>query len=94
MDNKVKFSDIVREQSRPAGQGEKIDGFFIFSVIAQRADQVAYTLGCTTDHIYHLIEEGEFMNVRDIKTNMAKRSCWRIPRDDVLAFLDSRGVGC
>ena len=82
-----------KTQERPAGSCQKIDGFCVYSKEAQRVDQVAHTLGCTTEHIYHLIQEGEFLNARDISRDSASRSCYRIPRSDVLEFLEIRKEG-
>ena len=68
-------------------------GFFVFNNHSQRADQVAYTLGCATEHIYHQIDEGEFPNATDISSDTAARACYRIPREDVLDYLDNRKLG-
>jgi len=89
----LEFIDIRRERTRPAGAGEKIDGFFVFAAEAQRTDQVAYTLLCDPDHVLHLIHAGEFPSALDISMDTARRACWRIPREDVLAFLDARKTG-
>ena len=91
--SQLEFLDIRRAASRPAGGGEVVDGFFVFTSHSQRVDQVAYTLGCTPEHIYHQIEQGEFPNATDISSDTAARACYRIPRADVLAYLDCRKVG-
>ncbi len=81
------------KKERPAGSYQKTDGFCVYNTEAQRVDQVAHTLGCTVEHIYHLIQEGAFLNVRDISLDSASRSCYRIPRSDVLEFLKIRKEG-
>jgi predicted DNA-binding transcriptional regulator AlpA len=89
----LEFLDFYRERVRPPGGGQVMDGFFVYHAQAQRADQVAYTLNCKAEHIYHHIDEGAFPNAADISTDGAARACWRIPREDVLAFIKSRKTG-
>ncbi|QBG47840.1 DNA-binding protein [Verrucomicrobia bacterium S94] len=85
----LEFVDLRRDRARPAGGGQLVDGAFVFDAIVQRVDQVAYTIGCDPVHIYHLIQEGAFPNARDISSTSAKRAHYRIPRCDVIAYLDN-----
>jgi hypothetical protein len=89
----LEFLDFSRERVRPAGGGEVVDGFFVFHAQAQRADQVAYTINSTVEHVYHHLDEGAFPNAADISTDGASRPCWRIPRNDVIEFIKSRKTG-
>ena len=89
----LEFIDFSRDRVRPAGGGQVVDGFFVFSAQAQRCDQVAYTINSTVEHVYHHLDEGSFPNAADISTDGASRPCWRIPREDVLAFMRSRKTG-
>lgn len=89
----LEFLDFSRERVRPPGSGQVVEGFFIYHALAQRADQVAYTINSTVEHIYHHLEEGAFPNAADISTDGASRPCWRIPREDVLAFIKCRKSG-
>ena len=89
----LEFLDIHRGQRRPAGGGEVIGGFFVYLANAQRVDQVAYTLCCTTEHIYHHIQQGEFPDAIDIGSTSARTATYRIPRCDVLDYLNLRKEG-
>ena len=93
MSGQLEFIDVSRGKTRPAGNGEVIEGYFVYHLHSQRVDQVAYTLGCTTAHIYQLIQSGEFANATDISTDSAARACYRIPRDDVMEFIENRREG-
>jgi hypothetical protein len=89
----LEFLDLSRDRVRPPGGGQVMDGFFVYHSLAQRADQVAYTINSTVEHIYHHLEEGAFPNAADISTDGASRPCWRIPREDVLEFIRCRKTG-
>jgi len=89
----LEFLDIVRERKRPPGGGQVMDGFFVYRAEAQRVDQVAYTLQCAVGHVYHLIQQGELPNACDISCDTAKRAYYRIPRTDVIDFLECRKEG-
>lgn len=89
----LEFLDLKRGDRRPAGGGQIVNGFFVFNNHSQRADQVAYTLGCTSELIYKQIDEGEFPNATDISSDTAARACYRIPREDVLDYLSHRKLG-
>jgi len=89
----LELPDIFRDTTRPAGSINLICGFRVYYVHSQRVDQVAYTLGCTVEHIYHHIQEGGFPNVVDISTDRAVRASYRIPRTDVIEFLETRKEG-
>lgn len=93
MTTQLEFMDISRDRVRPPGGGQVIDGSFIYNTLPQRVDQVAYTLGCTIGHVYHLIQEGHFPSAYDISSDGAARACYRIPRQDVLDFLANRKEG-
>lgn len=84
----LEFVDIARDRARPPGGGAVQDGFFVFTNLAQRVDQVAYTLGCTVEHVYHLIAEGAFPFASDISTVGATRACYRIPRSDLVDYIN------
>jgi len=86
----LEFIDFSRDRVRPAGGGQLISGFWVFDRISQEVVHVAYTLGCTREHIYHLIDEGAFENALPIETDSAGRQCWRIPRQSVIEFINSR----
>lgn len=89
----LEFLDFSSDRTRPPGGGQRINGFFIFNADAQRVDQVAYTISSTTRHVYHLIQTGEFPNAVDISSDAADRACYRVPRSDVIEFLNNRKEG-
>jgi len=84
---------FMNDDPRPAGSGQMVDGFFIYNMPTQRVDQVAYTISSTVQHVYHHIQEGAFPNAVDISVDGAARACYRIPRQDVVDFLESRKEG-
>ncbi len=86
--SQLEFADIRRGQPRPPGSGQVLGGLWVYSTPAQSAGQVAYTIGKTTEHVYHLIDEGAFPNVRDFATTKAARASYVIPRSDVLDYLE------
>lgn len=87
--NQLEFVDQHRGMKRPSGGGQVIGGFFVFHAHAQRVDQVAFTIGCTDQHIYNRIQEGEFPNAVDISSDTARIPCYRIPREDVLEYIEA-----
>jgi len=86
MSGQLEFLDINRGTRRPPGGGQVTDGFFVYHSEAQRVDQVSYTLGCTTEHVYHLIDAGE-LDAADISADTSSRACYRIPRQAVLDYI-------
>jgi hypothetical protein len=88
----IEFIDIYRGRPRPSGPGQVIGGLFIFDSHAQAVEQVAYSLSCTPEHIYHLIEAGELIS-HNIQSPGASRCYYRVTRESLLAFLDRRKEG-
>jgi hypothetical protein len=78
---------------RPPGSGEMISGFFVYNATAQTVGQVAHTFNATSAHIANQIEEGHFLNAINIGSDFARKRCWRIPRQDVLDYIDARKEG-
>lgn len=90
----LEFVDISRDRTRPPGGGQVICGFFVYNVDAQTVGQVGYTLNTTSQHIIDQIEEGQFPNAINVGSDMARKRHYRIPRTDVLDYIDSRKEGC
>lgn len=91
--NQLEMIDLRRDRARPAGGGRVVDGLFIYHALAQRVDQVAYTISSTAELLYKEIPEGIFPNAIDISSTKSKRPCYRIPREDVLDYIARRKVG-
>lgn len=58
-----------------------------------RVEEVMEWLACGRSHIVRLIDDGSFPNARDIRRTGTAHACWRIPRADVLAFMEKRNSG-
>ena len=57
----------------------------------QEVRDVAAALACTNEHVYNLIISGEIYAI-DISSPAARRPCYRIPRREVLRFLEVHGT--
>ncbi len=77
---------------RPCGRSQIIDGAEVYDIQMQTPEQVAYTLNCDVDHVYHHIQDGN-LDGRDIGRASAKRATYRITRASVLEFLARRKEG-
>lgn len=86
--SQLEFIDISRDRTRPPGGGQVIGGLWVYNTHAQSVQQVAYTFSKTDEHIRHLIEQGAFPNARDLSSDTAKKACYVITRDDVLAYME------
>jgi hypothetical protein len=91
--SQIEFVDLRRHGRRPPGSGEVIDGFFVFNATPQTLAHVAYTLQCSVTTVMRHIEEGEFLGAIDISQDKSKRACYRVPREDVLEFIQNRREG-
>lgn len=85
--------DIRREKARPAGSGLVIGGFFVFNAESQHVDQVAYSIGLAKTTVYKQVQEGDFPNAIDACSDSATTPCYRIPRTDVLDYINRRKLG-
>lgn len=88
----IEFCDNQRIRKRPYGSGSKHRGFFVFAQINQTLAHVAFTLECTPQHVKNQLDKGEFPNAIDISSDTSRKPEYRIPRDDVIAYIDSRVI--
>lgn len=77
---------------RPCGKSRIIDGAEVYEINLQTPEQVAFTLNCDVDHVYHHIQDGN-LDGRNIGRSTAKRATYRITRESVVTFLASRKEG-
>lgn len=92
-DNQIEFVDWHSDGKKPPGGGYRVNGVFVYKAEMQTAAQVAYTLQCSTTHVYELIDEGELEGAVDISPSRARRACYRIPKARVLDFIETRTEG-
>jgi hypothetical protein len=78
---------------RPPGSGEMIGGFFVYNATAQTVGQVGHTFNSTSQHIIDQIEEGHFPNAINIGSDYSRKRHYRIPRQDVIDYIDARKEG-
>lgn len=91
--DQLEFCDIRRDRTRPPGKGNVIDGYWVYGTEAQTVGQVAYTLNLTSKNIIEKIEEGAFPNAINVGSTDARKRCYRIPRTDVIDYIDARKEG-
>jgi hypothetical protein len=89
----LEFVDISRDRTRPPGGGQVISGFWVYNAHAQTAGQVGYTLNTTSQHIIDQIEEGKFPNAINVGSDYARKRTYRIPRQDVIDYINDRKEG-
>jgi excisionase family DNA binding protein len=83
------YNQTYRSVARPVLRPSTVDWESILpSKKLLRVQEVASTLNCSMDHVYHLIAEGALATVVDLRSRSAQRSCPRISRDSVLEFLE------
>lgn len=94
MNGQIEFADVNRGQrARPGGTWEFIKGWPVFSMHSQTVKHVAFTTGYTREHICHLIHQGEFPNAIEGSSTTAGKPNYRIPRQDVVDFINLRKEG-
>jgi hypothetical protein len=91
--NQLEFVDISRDRTRPPGGGQVIGGYWVYNAVAQTVGQVGYTLSTTSQHIIDQIEEGHFPNAINVGSDYARKRHYRIPRQDVIDYIDARREG-
>jgi hypothetical protein len=90
--SQIEFCDNTRIRKRPSGSGSKHRGHFVFVQNSQTLAHVAYTLECTPQHVKNQMDAGEFPNAIDVSSDTSRKPEYRIPRDDVIAYIESRIV--
>jgi hypothetical protein len=55
--------------------------------------RIAKALNCTTEHIYHLILDGEFPNAINNARKNASRPVWLVPLCDLVSYVNRRREG-
>lgn len=94
MKNQMEFIDIRSDRTRPSGKGQRIDGYFVYDIDAQTVAQVAYTFNITPQSVIDKIEEGSFPNATNLASKEARKRYHRVPRQDVLNYIQARKEGC
>lgn len=92
--DQLEMIDYQRGRTRPPGGGQVIDGYWVYVTVAQTVGQVAYTLNLTSKNIIEKIEQGEFPNAINVGCDTARKRCYRIPRTDVIDYINCRKEGC
>jgi hypothetical protein len=89
----LEFITFSKGRTRPPGATEFISGFEVYVASAQTVGQVGYTLNTTSQHIIDQIEEGQFPNAINVGSDYARKRHYRIPRQDVIDYINDRKEG-